>query len=126
MVPLEWIGEIGGLGVRVTILNVAVRLFHTSVCAGMLSLLYSYVELLWLREPLRVVVHGVLIRIVSVGFATALLEENAHGVENDDGTLGNECAAIGKVLSAHVGGTQPEGVVDTFNFLCCMSDIDAP
>ena len=40
-----------------------------------------------------------------------------HSVEDHDGVLGNELAAVGEVLGAQVRSAEPEGVVDTFDFL---------
>lgn len=49
-----------------------------------------------------------------------------HGVEDDDGVLGDELAAVGEVLGAQMGGAKPEGVVHTFDFLMLISTYSLP
>jgi len=39
------------------------------------------------------------------------------GVQDDDGVLGDELSAVGEVSRVNMGGTEPEGVVATFDFL---------
>lgn len=56
------------------------------------------VELVRLRVPGGVVVHRV-------------------GVQNENGVLGDELSAVGEVSRVDVGGTEPEGIMATLDFL---------
>ncbi len=40
-----------------------------------------------------------------------------YRVQNDHSVLGNKCSAIVEVLSAHMGSSEPERVVDSLDFL---------
>ena len=51
------------------------------------------------------------------GEVRVMIDTSTYGVDDDSRVLGDEVAAVVEVLSAQVRSAEPEGVVDTLNFL---------